>query len=95
MRGFKKGGLVEDQWVVRHKITLQIPPPLSLSSYLNAVSDVISEVDDSIGDESDFDEVLADAIVAQEKTGSGRRAELEPDVAGLTTVERRQGQTGA
>ena len=55
---------------------------------MNAISDVVTEVDDSIGDETDFDEVFADAVVAQEKTGSGSRPELEPNVTRLTPVER-------
>ena len=57
---------------------------------MNAISDVVSEIDDSVGNESDFDEVFADAVISQEETGSGRRSELEPNVARLTTVKRWQ-----
>ena len=64
-------------------------------THLYAVANVVSEVDDPVGNESDFDEVLADAVIAEKEAGSRRRPELKPNVARLTTVERRQGQTGA
>ena len=66
-----------------------------LSTDLNAISDVVSEIDDSVGDEPDFDEVFADAVIPEEEPGSGRRAELKPDVAGLTTIKCGKRQTSA
>ena len=55
--------------------------PKTAMTHLNAISDVVSEIDDSVGDKSDFDEVFADAVIPEEETGSGGCAELEPDVA--------------